>query len=323
MQHQKEIHVGVCGETVEPALPFGLRMFSESLPFRVTHRNILFVLLLLTTCAWFWQPLVQLVSLTQQQEHYSHIVLIPLVSLYVLYLDRQTISGSREWSPWFGALLLGAGALSYAETDPVAWAPDHLSVTMLAFVVMCWGAFLFCFGLRRCFKSAFGLLFLLFMVPLPSVLLGAIIGFLQRSSAEATSLLFATFGIPVFRQGFLFKLSNFAIHIAEECSGIRSALSLVLTSILAGHFFLRSHWSRGGLVAMVVPLVIVKNACRIVGLALLANYVDPTYVTNSAVHRSGGIPLFLISLVVLFFLVWLLRRVEGRVGYDSASRWRA
>jgi exosortase/archaeosortase family protein len=65
-------------------------------------------------------------------------------------------------------------------------------------------------------------------------------------------------------------------------------------------------------VAVVVPLAIVKNAFRIVGLALLANYVDPTFITNSALHRSGGIPLFLVSLILLLSLTWLLRKLEKR-----------
>lgn len=105
----------------------------------------------------------------------------------------------------------------------------------------------------------------------------------------------------------MFSLSNFSIHVAEECSGIRSALSLFITSLVGGHFFLRSAWTKMGLVAVVVPLAIVKNAFRIVGLALLANYVDPTFITDSVWHRSGGIPLFLLSLVVLFSFAWLLR----------------
>ncbi len=64
---------------------------------------------------------------------------------------------------------------------------------------------------------------------------------------------------------------------------------------------------------VVVPLAVIKNAFRIVGLAVLANYVDPTYITNSVLHRSGGIPLFLLSLVILVGVVWVLRRYECRL----------
>jgi exosortase len=317
--HPKESGPDMIVEVENAAASFDVGVSGKTLPFSTRQRSILALLLFLATCAWFWQPFVELLSLTQQQEHYSHMLLIPWVSLYVFYLDRTAILTSREWSPWLGWLLLGAGALSYAGTDPIAWGPDHLSVTMLAFVVMCWGMFLFCFGISRFRQVSFGLLFLLFLVPLPSIVLEGIIGFLQRTSAEATALLFSITGIPVFREGFVFSLSNFTIHVAEECSGIRSTLSLVLTSLVAGHFFLRSQWGRMGIVALVIPLAIIKNAFRIVGLTLLANYVDPTYITNSALHRTGGIPLFLISLVLLFFLVWLVRRLEKKFGYESAG----
>lgn len=292
-----------------------VRLLSQPLPCSAQRRNLLALLLFFATVAWFWQPLVTLFSLTQQQEHYSHIVLIPCLSFYVLFLDRKAILASREWSPWLGSLVIGMGALGYWRADPATFAADQLSMMILALVVMCWGIFVSGFGITLCRKVSFGLLVLLFMVPLPSFLLDAIIGFLQRSSAEATAVLFSVLGVPVFRQGFVFSLSNFTIHVAEECSGIRSFLSLFITSLVAGHFFLRSAWGKMGLVAVVVPLAIVKNAFRIVGLTLLANYVDPTFITDSVWHRNGGIPLFLLSLVVLFSLVWLLRRSERKYGY--------
>ena len=292
-----------------------IQALSRPLPFSTKTRNGLFLLLLLAAFAWFWQPLVSLFYLTQQHEHYSHIVLIPCLSMYVLYLHRKVIFASREWSPWLGSFVIGMGAWCYWFADAAIFAPDQLSMTILAFVVMCWGIVVSCFGVTLCRKVSFGLLFLLFMVPFPTFLLDAIVGFLQRSSTEATGVLFSVLGVPVFRQGFVFSLSDFTIHVAEECSGIRSALSLFITSLVAGHFFLRSVWGNLGLVAVVVPLAIVKNAFRIVGLSLLANYVDPTFITNSALHRSGGIPLFLLSLVVLFSLVWLLRRSEKKLGY--------
>jgi len=291
-----------------------IQALNQPPPFSMKVRNVLFLILLLVAVAGFWQPLVLLFSLTQQQEHYSHIVLIPCLSFYVLYLDRKAIFASRECSPWLGSILIGLGALGYWFADATIFAPDQLPMTILALVVMCWGIVVACFGVTLCRKVSFGLLFLLFMVPLPSFLLGAIIGFLQRSSAEATDALFSLLGIPVFRQGFVFSLSNFTIHVAEECSGIRSALSLFITSLVAGHFSLRAPWAKTGLVAFVVPITIVKNAFRIVGLSLLANYVDPTFITDSVWHRSGGIPLFLLSLVVLISLVWLLRRLERKFG---------
>ncbi|HXC67590.1 MAG TPA: hypothetical protein VN638_09235, partial [Nitrospiraceae bacterium] len=87
-----------------------IQALSQPLPFSMRTRNGLSLLLLLAAVAWFWQPLVSLFDLTQQQEHYSHIVLIPCLSLYLLYFDRKAIFASLEWSPWLGVLVIGIGA---------------------------------------------------------------------------------------------------------------------------------------------------------------------------------------------------------------------
>lgn len=288
---------------------------------RFERRDLCFVLLVAVTMVWFWHSLVLvLLSSLQDEEsqHYSHISLIPVLCLYLLYSRRTAIFTSTGWSPFLGTLLMVAGvAVSFATEEPMSETLAGLSPTIFSFVVVCWGAFLLCYGLYAFRMASFGLGLLVFMVPFPSVMLDAVVGFLQRSSAEVTDILFSMLGVPVFREGFVFSLSHFTIHVAEECSGIRSFLSLVIIALLAGHWFLKSGWSKAGLVAVVVPLAIVKNACRIVGLALLANYVDPTYITNSALHRSGGIPLFLLSLLILFVLVWGLNRIEKRLRYGS------
>src|SRR6266850_3702020 len=166
-------HTGERANSLEGRL---VQVLSRPLPFSMKIRNGLSLLLLLAAIAWFWQPLVSLFSLTQQQEHYSHIVLIPWLSMYILYLDRKAIFASREWNPWLGSMLIGLGALGYWRADPATFAADQLSMMILALVVMCWGIFVSCFGITPCRKVSFGLLFLLFMVPLPSFLLDAIIG---------------------------------------------------------------------------------------------------------------------------------------------------
>lgn len=308
------------GERANPLKRGPLQALSRPLPFSRTVRDGLALLLLAAAVAWFWQPFLTLYALSQDQEHYSHIILIPLVSLYVLYGNRTVLLASSEWSPALGVILIGLGSWGHWQIDTVALGPDSLSMTMAAFVAICWGIFLLGYGMRLFYHVSFGLLFLLFMVPFPSFLLSAVIGFLQRMSAEAADVLFAMLGVPVFREGFVFSLTNFTVHVAEECSGIRSFLSLVITVLVGSHFFLRSLWAQLGIVAFVVPLAIVKNAFRIVGLTLLANYVDPTYITNSVLHKSGGIPLFGLALAVLFVMIWLLRRVEQRLGYGAESR---
>jgi exosortase len=281
-------------------------------------RHAYFLLLMVAAVAWFWRPLSTVLSLSLQYgryEHHSHIVLIPLVSLYLLYLNRRVIFATVEYTPWPGVFLITIGVASSWIINVFALDQQaYLSLAMLSMVTACWGAFLLCYGFQAFRKASFGLLFLFFIVPIPPFLLEPIIGFLQRASTEVTGLLFGLLDVPVFRQGFVFVLPGITIEVAESCSGIRSGLALLITSLVAGHLFLGSTWSKAALVLVVVPLTIVKNAVRIVVLTLLASYVNPSFITDSVLHRNGGIPLFFVSLTVLAAIVWQLRRFEARLG---------
>jgi exosortase len=292
--------------------PWGRSQWLGGLGFR----HVCFLLLVTADIFWFRASLVGVfISSLQDEhsEHYSHIVLIPFLCLYLLYLRRAAIFTTVEWSPFLGSILIVAGgAVSLGMKEPISETLDSSSASILSFVMIGWGAFLLCFGVKAFRVASFGLGLMVFIIPFPSFALDAIVGFLRRSSAEAVDVLFAALGISFIREEFIFKLSNFTIFVGEECSGIRSFLALLITSLVAGHWFLTAVWARVALVAVVVHLAIIKNAFRIVGLTLLANYVDPTYVTDSALHRTGGIPLFLLSLIVLIGVVSLLRRWESR-----------
>lgn len=121
--------------------------------------------------------------------------------------------------------------------------------------------------------------------------------------------LFKLLGVPVFWQHFKFLLPGVQIEIAEECSGIRSSMALFITSIVAGHLFLHSGWSKGLFSLLTVPVVIFKNAVRIVTISCLGVYVDPSFL-HGRLHRYGGLPFSLISLAILAPLLLALQRGE-------------
>jgi len=294
--------------------------FNWPLPISLTLRNGLLVVLLLSSIAVFWQPLSALYILTQEQSHYSHLLLIPLVSAYVFYLNRKVIRASGEWSPLSGLIVVGIGLIGYWEANRATSGVDYVSLSTLALVVVIWGIFLFCYGPSVYRTFFFGLLFLLCMVPFPAGLLHTIIVFLQRSAAEATDMGFSLLGVPVIRDNTTFGLSNITIRVDEGCSAVRSAISLVITSIVAAHFVLRSAWAKFGIMVGMVPLAIIDNALRIIGLSLLANYVNTSFLLDGRLHDLGGYLAFAFSVAILIALLSLLRRFEQRPRVYSPMR---
>lgn len=265
----------------------------------------------------FWKPLWTLGGFALGSEQYSHILLIPLVTVFLLYQERRTIFGNpsaRDRAR--GGTAIGAGLLLHALYLYLAtggrWSlNDRISLATFSVVLVWLGLFLTFYG-RQAFRAAlFPLLFLFLMVPIPEAMLDSVIVALQKASGEVTAILFNLSGIPVFRDGLVFVLpNNIVIEVARECSGIRSSLALFITSLLAGHFFLQKWTRKAVLWAMVFPITIFKNGLRIVTLSVLAVYVDPA-ILESAAHRRGGVPFFGLALLVLGAVLWLLRRTEA------------
>jgi exosortase C (VPDSG-CTERM-specific) len=168
-----------------------------------------------------------------------------------------------------------------------------------------------CFGLvgQATLRAlAFPLAFLLFMVPLPVFFTDWIEGMLQRCSANAAVAFFKAVGTPVFSTGLEMQLPDINLEVAPQCSGIHSSLALLITSLVAGYFFLRSPWSRIALAAAVLPLAILRNGFRIFTLGELCVHYGPQMIDTS-IHHKGGPIFFCLSMVpFLFFLFYLIRR---------------
>ena len=90
------------------------------------------------------------------------------------------------------------------------------------------------------------------------------------------------------------------------------ALIPVLASFAMAYLLLRRTATRTVLILAIVPIAIIKNAVRIVALSWLAVYVDPSFITGSFVHSSGGIPIFVLALTMLGAVVLALRRFDRR-----------
>ncbi|MGD0137208.1 MAG: exosortase/archaeosortase family protein, partial [Bryobacteraceae bacterium] len=195
-----------------------------------------------------------------------------------------------------------------------------LSVAVLAMVLVWAAGFLLFYGGPAFLSALFPLCFLLWMVPLPTVALDGIVVALRKGSAVMSYGLFRLFGVPVFWQHFKFLLPGVQIEIAEECSGIRSSLAMLITSLLAGHVLLQSNWRRGLFSLFTIPVVIFKNAVRIVTLSCLGVYVDPGFLHGN-LHRYGGLPFSLVSLAILVPLLLALQKSELSRTESSPPRY--
>lgn len=280
---------------------------------RSTPLLLCFLLVCLLPFALAWDSTKLLFSLVRENDTFSQIPLIPLLSLYLVYDNRAAIFAELSIGRILGPALIIPGMVLIAIGKLNLWqlgSTNMVSLLMLAAFLVWLGAFGLFFGARAFRIACFPLFFLLFMIPIPEPALSKIIYLLQAGSSEMVELFFRMAGVPYLRQGFVFELPGVAIRVAEECSGIRSSLALLITTVLASHFFLRTNWKRMLLCVVVVPIVIFKNGLRIATLSILAIYVNPGFLYGR-LHHQGGFVFFIIALLPMALVLRLLQKGEN------------
>jgi exosortase C (VPDSG-CTERM-specific) len=291
----------------------------------MTRRFAGWCIYLVILCGAFAVPLREFVTYAARSDVHSYVLLIPFVTAYLIYIRWKHLSRELS-SAWGLALLLaaaGAGALLASLYFAELGQSDYMTLIALSFVCfVIAGTFLF-LGSTWARSAMFPLFFLAFMIPLPEAAVDLLENASKEASAEVANWLFFTSGTPVLREGTVFQLPGITITVAKECSGIRSSLVLVITSLLAANMFLRTAWRRALLVGAVIPLGLLRNGFRILVISLLCVHIGPEMI-NSAIHRRGGPVFFVLSLVPLFAMLWLFRRQElreeeKRVGTASLS----
>jgi exosortase len=259
-----------------------------------------------------WKALTALVLFSLHEESSSHILLIPLISIYLFYLERKRISKSLRTGAVRRASLILAGLFVFLLLIVerfFAEQASYLPVTIFLLVLAWIGTFALFYGASAMRAAGFPLAFLLLMIPLPEHVLARTIYFLQSGSTDIAYFLFRAVGVPVFRQGFFLTVPGVTIEVATECSGIRSSVALFITCLLAAHLFLRTPWKQLLFVLLAFPFALIKNGIRIVTLTLLSIYVDPSFLTGS-LHHKGGFVFFLLALAILAPVLLFLEKSE-------------
>ena len=279
----------------------------------INVRKLFFLVFNLLFIVLYFNPFRTLFSLSLESELYSHILLIPFITVYLLHNNRMTIFNSVEYSFPVGLIIVILAIIIYAANLTQAGPfndNDFLTFSILTAVVSWLGGFIFFFGLKTFRLALFPLFFLFFLIPIPVFIVDHFMSFLQTASAELSYGLIKLLNIPVYRENFVFHLTNVTVEVAKQCSGIRSSLVLVITGFLLCHFYLKSKSRRVLFLLFVIPVAVIKNSFRILTLSLLGNYVDVRFLTDSFLHSNGGVLFFILAIMLLMPILWFLRRGE-------------
>jgi len=238
--------------------------------------------------------------------NYSHGFLIPLLAAYFIWERRAAIGRIRPAPQWPGIVVMAAGLCLLALGQLGA----DLFAQRVSLVVVIVGLTWLVLGKTMLGALRFPVAFLLFMVPLPAIVLNAVAFPLQGFAAQAATAALNTLSIPVLREGNVITLARTTLEVAEACSGIRSLMSLLTLATVYAYFAEPVLWRRWVLVAAAVPVAIVANAFRVAGTGILAHYVGEQ-AAQGFYHDFSGWLVFVVAFALLLAIAALLRRIGG------------
>lgn len=240
----------------------------------------------------------------------GHGPIILAISLWLMWQRRARIL-EVERHPWSGAVAIGLtvlGCLLYVlgRTQQL----DTLEVGSQILVLA--GVFAGAFGLAAIRVMAFPLLFMIFMVPLPSVFVQTVTTPLKAGVSYVAEAILYNAGYPVARTGVVISVGQYQLLVADACAGLNSMFTLEALGLFYMNLMGYTSPLRNALLAvLLIPISFVANVIRVM-ILILVTYHFGDEAGQGFVHGFAGMVLFMVALGIMLCVDKLLGRVFRR-----------
>ena len=240
---------------------------------------------------------------TWERPEYSHGYLIAPIALFLFLNELRTDTSTSQANGRLPGLLVLGFAILVSLVGNLARMPNVTAYGIIVFVA---AIVLITMGTRRGLRYWPAVIYLLFMLPLPTVIYWRFSLGLQFISSEIGVRLIDLFGVPVFLDGNVIDLGAYKLQVAEACSGLRYLFPLMSFGYLFAVLFKGRWWQKLILFAATVPITIGMNSLRIGVIGLL---VDRFGIAQAEgfLHAFEGWIIFVACVAILYLLALILQ----------------
>jgi exosortase D (VPLPA-CTERM-specific) len=255
----------------------------------------------------FRESLDEMTRIWLGKEEYSHGFFIPVISIYLIWVQRQSLSFVKD----FKASLLGLVVLAFGLfLFLLGGLATIRTIQHYAFIISFTGIFAAAFGKSGLKTAWVPLVFLVFMVPFPNFILNNLSSKLQLISSWLGVEFIRACDIMVYLEGNVIDLGGYKLQVVEACSGLRYLFPLASLSFLCAYLFKGPVWQKILIFLSSVPLTIFMNSFRIGVIGLLVNQWG-TEMAEGFLHDFEGWAVFLLCMVLLFIEMWVFALFNG------------
>jgi exosortase len=268
----------------------------------------------------YWDPTLKRVwRIWLINDEYSSGLLVPIVSVYVIWLRRRDFL-SRAVQPCFW------GLLSLIAFQGMRYFGLYLrlrSVEQLSFVLSVGAVVLLVFGWSIFKKFIPIFLFLFLMLPLPNSFEEQITLPLQNWATVSAVFCLETAGFSVIQEGNVININGTLVAVAEACNGLRMLTAFVVVSGLVTLVTHRKWWEKAIILISSIPIALICNTLRLTITAYFFTILD-TETWEQRFHDFGGFAMMPIALLMIVFELWLLSQlvIEPKKEVDEQIIYR-
>ena len=233
------------------------------------------------------------------EEEYVHSPMVLIAGIWLFWRQREALlAPPQQTRPAAGGILLGVGLLLYA----VGRSQEILLFEVGSQIPVLLGVLLIALGDNAARKLWFPLFFLLFMIPVPILLVDLMTGPLKQQISQLAEDTLYALGYPIARSGVVLTIGPYQLVVADGWSGLHSMFSLSAMGLL--YLYLLRYPSRlknALLIASILPIAFFANVVRVI-ILVLVTYHFGDEAGQGFLHKFAGIILFAAALLMLFGL---------------------
>jgi exosortase B len=153
----------------------------------------------------------------------------------------------------------------------------------------------------------FPLFFMLFMVPLPGLLVAAVTMPMKIAVSFFAETIMHGLGYPIARTGVILQVGQYQLLVADACAGLHTlftleALGLLYLNLMRHESVLRNV----ALAILIIPISFTANVIRVIVLSLITYYFGDA-AGQGFLHGFAGMVLFLSALLLIIGVDSLIR----------------
>jgi len=265
-------------------------------------KRVFFILSALGLGYLCYPTLKEIGLIAWEDEDYSHGLILPLVSLYVLWIERGKIyaawAKARPERPSILAFLLfvlglfGVVAGEWTQILYLSWV--GIFPLVIGFLVLSFG--------WRAISPFIAPILLLFMAkPIPDSLVPILFFPLQVFAAKVSAQVLELLNVPVYLVGNIIEIPSMRLMVEEACSGIRSLMALLTVACIVMLVVPLGNLARVFIFLVSILTAIALNVFRVAITGILAHFYDPK-AASGFFHEFSGLVVFGIGLAVVYSL---------------------